>query len=218
MLDYLRKGAEGDELFWGGAINFTEEHRRRLMGRRSGGDAIRDIVRSWHQDARTWLGPDDYLGNMVYLEFRQRLPELLLMRVDKVSMATSVESRVPFLDHRLVEYSIRIPGNRKLYNGQTKYILKKAVEGIIPDPIIHRPKQGFAAPIDEWIRGDWYPFVKDLFTHAELVRNGTINRSFALELLESHRSGKARSGQLVWNLTNLFLWYDRWFGSATPEH
>lgn len=212
--DYMRRGAEGDELFWGGAVNFTEEHKRLLLTSRRGITAIGEMVHGWHREARSWLGSDDYLASMIYLEFRHRLPELLLMRVDKVSMASSIEARVPFLDHRLVEYGMRIPGDRKINNDRTKHILKQAVEGLIPDPIINRPKQGFAAPVDEWMRGAWYPFVKDLFTNSPLSRSGILNRPFALEILESHRRGKVRSGQLVWNLTNLLLWHERWFGSS----
>ena len=148
---------------------------------------------------------------MTYLDLNLRLPELLLMRVDKISMATSVESRVPFLDHRLVEYSMHIPRTRKLHQGETKYILKKAVEGIIPNEIIYRPKQGFSAPVDEWIRGEWYGFVKDLFERSPLIREGFMNREFVNDILQGHHSGKRRAGQLVWNLTNLLLWYERWF-------
>ena len=133
------------------------------------------------------------------------------MRVDKMSMATSIESRVPFLDHRMVEYTMHLPDGLKLRNGVTKYILKKAVEGIIPNDIIYRQKQGFGAPMDEWIRDPWYPFVRDLFEHSTLVRNGYFNRTYLDRLLASHRSRRSNSGQLVWNLVNLFLWYERWF-------
>ncbi|HEY6951273.1 MAG TPA: asparagine synthase (glutamine-hydrolyzing), partial [Bacteroidota bacterium] len=101
-LDYARKGTEGDELFWGGAINFTETHKRGMYeaDKRNGRNLSADLARQWHGEI---LGRDpnaDYLKRMIYLEFKNRLPELLLMRVDKMSMATSVEARVPFLDHR----------------------------------------------------------------------------------------------------------------------
>ena len=90
---------------------------------------------------------------MMYLEFQQRLPELLLMRVDKVSMATSIEARVPFLDHRIVEYAFRLPSRIKLGpNYEPKHILKKAAEGILPHEYIYRKKMGFAAPVNEWLK------------------------------------------------------------------
>src|SRR5207249_2432029 len=88
----------------------------------------------------------DFLQSMIYLEFKQRLSELLLMRVDKMTMATSVEGRVPFLDHAHVEFAFQVPTHLKYHQGQTKYILKKACEGILPDDIIYRKKVGFGAP------------------------------------------------------------------------
>ena len=96
----------------------------------------------------------DFLTRMIYAEFRQRLPELLLMRVDKITMSTSVEARVPFLDHHLVEYSMNIPQASKIRGRNTKAILKLALKGIIPDEIINRPKMGFSAPVSDWLKGD----------------------------------------------------------------
>src|SRR3989441_5101106 len=92
---------------------------------------------------------------MTVVDLKLRLPELLLMRVDKMTMATSVEARVPFLDHELVEFAIALPPQLKVRDGVGKYLLKKAVEGLLPHEIIYRPKQGFGAPIAEWFRGDF---------------------------------------------------------------
>ncbi len=211
MLDYVRKGAEDNELFWGGAINFTEEHRRTLMARRINGSGPHEFAHRWHKEALQRLPKADYLQRMIWLEFRQRLPELLLMRVDKIAMATSIEARVPFLDHRMVEYSMQLPIGLKLRDGVTKYILKKAVEGIIPNEIIYRPKQGFAAPMNEWIRDPWYPFVRDLFERSALVRQGYFNRTYLDSILSGHRAGRRDAGQLIWNLVNLLVWHEVWF-------
>jgi len=87
---------------------------------------------------------------MTYLDLNLRLPELLLMRVDKMSMAVGLEARVPFLDHKFVELAMSIPEAVKTKSGVLKYILKKAVRGVIPDELIDRKKQGFAAPVYEW--------------------------------------------------------------------
>ena len=87
---------------------------------------------------------------MTYVDLNIRLPELLLMRVDKMSMGVSLEGRVPFLDHKFIELVMSIPSNMKTRGGILKYLLKKAVRGLIPDEIIDRKKQGFAAPINEW--------------------------------------------------------------------
>ncbi len=210
-LDYIRKGVEGNELFWGGAINFTEMHKRHLYesGKRSA-VGTHDVAHRWHAEVLRRDPGADYLKRMIYVEFRNRLPELLLMRVDKVSMATSVEARVPFLDHRMVEYSMRIPRALKLKDGETKYILKKAVEGIIPDNIIYRRKQGFAAPVDDWLRDQWTQFAEDRILASPLVRDRVFRADFIRSLFDRHRSRRINAGQNLWNLLNLTLWYDHW--------
>lgn len=212
VLDYIRKAAESDELFWGGAINFTEAHKRGLFepGRRSFQNPSGDLAREWHSEILDRDADSDYLKRMIFLEFKNRLPELLLMRVDKMSMATSVESRVPFLDHRMVEYSMRIPGKLKMKNGEPKYILKKAVEGIVPHNIIYRKKQGFAAPMNEWIRNDWYVFVKSRLMDSFFARSGLFDKNFVARLLDDHKEGRRDEGQNLWNLLNLVLWHEQW--------
>ena len=88
---------------------------------------------------------------MSYLDLNLRLPELLLMRVDKMTMASSLEARVPFLDHEVVSFALGIPDEVKLRNGILKAVLKNAVRGLIPDSVIQRPKQGFGVPVHEWL-------------------------------------------------------------------
>jgi len=211
-LDYIRKGLEGEELFWGGAVNFTETHKRRMIdGKQRVDDPLpHALAKQWHDEILRRDPSADYLKRMIYLEFKSRLPELLLMRVDKVSMATSIEARVPFLDHRMVEYSMTIPQQFKIKNGETKYILKKAVEGIVPDNIIARRKQGFAAPVSEWLRNEWSGFAESRILTSTLVREGTLRPEFIKAMLKGHKERKIDAGQNIWNLLNLSLWYDYW--------
>ena len=138
----------------------------------------------------TYLGPDsfyvaedflvnfdqtypgqDQLTRMIHNEFRLRLPELLLMRVDKITMASSLEARVPFLDHALVELTMDIPEVAKLRDGGAKNLLKKAVAGVIPDEIIHRKKMGFAAPMAQWLRGDFGKQAETEILGSKVLRN-----------------------------------------------
>ncbi len=211
-LDYFRRAADGDELYWGGAVNFTETHKRSLInsGKRTAIGGPAGFVRKWHGEILERDPGADYLKRMIYLEFRNRLPELLLMRVDKVSMATSVEARVPFLDHRIVEFSMQIPMSQKIRNGEPKYIVKKAVEGIVPDNIIHRKKQGFAAPVNEWLRKDWYGFLESKLLQSYFVTSGYFNKDVVTGLLAAHRGGRRNEGQNLWNLLNLVLWHEQW--------
>ncbi|MBM4162486.1 MAG: asparagine synthase (glutamine-hydrolyzing) [Ignavibacteria bacterium] len=212
QLDYIRKATERDELFWGGVNIFTETHKKMLLNRdlSSRSHSAQLLAQNWHKTILERDARADYLKRMIYLEFKNRLPELLLMRVDKVSMATSVEARVPFLDHRLVEYSMTIPKQMKFRKGEPKYILKKAVEGIIPNNIIYRKKQGFAAPVNEWLRSEWFSFAESRIRNTRLMQRNLFRTEFIDTLIQNHRTGKRDEGMPLWALLNLALWYDRW--------
>jgi asparagine synthase (glutamine-hydrolysing) len=212
QLDYIRKATEGDELFWGGVNIFTETHKSLLFdGHREVQAArARDLAARWHEAILERDPNADYLKRMIYLEFKNRLPELLLMRVDKVSMATSVEARVPFLDHRLVEYSMTIPKKFKVKGGEPKYILKKAVEGLIPHNIIYRKKQGFAAPVNEWLRSEWFNFMETKILNSGLMKRDLLRGDFVKTMIHNHRNRTRDEGMPLWALLNLALWYDYW--------
>src|SRR5699024_3581269 len=120
--------------FWGGTICYRGTLKDRVManGGNRGGPSSYDVVeRFWRQAERERPGAD-LRQKMTYLELKQRLAELLLMRVDKMTMATSVEARVPFLDHELVEFAMALPPEMKVRDGVGKYVLKKAVEDVLP--------------------------------------------------------------------------------------
>ena len=210
-LDYLRRAIDGQQLFWGGAINFTNEHKKFLLMEGSHHTDSYDTVEGFYNEYNKLSHLNDTLRKMIFLEFRNRLPELLLMRVDKMSMATSVESRVPFLDYRLVEYSFKINSKLKINKGITKYILKKSVEDILPKEIIYRKKQGFAAPMNEWLRGDLAEFTEDKLFNSKIHSLNIFNRDYIRDLYNSHKSHRYDFGQNIWNLLNLFMWYDYWF-------
>ncbi len=212
QLDYIRKATEGDELFWGGVNIFTETHKSLLFNghREVQAARARDLAARWHEAILERDHHADYLKRMIYLEFKNRLPELLLMRVDKVSMATSVEARVPFLDHRLVEYSMTIPKKFKVKGGEPKYILKKAVEGLIPHNIIYRKKQGFAAPVNEWLRSEWFDFMEMKILNSGLMKRDLLRGDFVKTMIRNHRNRTRDEGMPLWALLNLALWYDYW--------
>lgn len=208
-LDYIRRIKDREEIYWGGAVNFTTEHKIKLLTKELNNsyEKISSVYRKYESKSRV----DDLLRKMIYLEFKNRLPELLLMRVDKMAMATSVEARVPFLDYRLVEYSFKIDSKIKIKNNTTKYILKKAVEGIIPNEIIYRKKQGFAAPMNYWLKNELSDFTKNYLLNSKIHRLDLFNKDFIKFLIESHLSNRYDFVQNTWNLLNLFMWYDYWF-------
>ncbi len=155
--EFLRRGSLGQPIFQGGAEAFPETAKWRVLSPRlrqkfagrSSWEALAPIRARFERNALD----KSPLNWMTYVDLNLRLPELLLMRVDKMSMATGIEARVPFLDHLFVRRALAIPPSTKTRGGVLKYILKKAVRGLIPDVIIDRKKQGFAVPIEDWAIG-----------------------------------------------------------------
>lgn len=202
--EYLRRGSLGQPVFWGGAEGFTETQKKRLLSPRlrarfsglTSWEAIRPIwdrfkTKAWERKPLQW---------MTYLDLNMRLPELLLMRVDKMSMGVSLEARVPFLDHKFVELAMSIPQALKTRNGHLKVLLKKSVQGLIPDELINRSKQGFAVPIYEWFLGRLGDVVRrelnDFCAQTDFLNPAEVTR-----YLDDKRSDK------VWYLFNFALWW-----------
>jgi asparagine synthase (glutamine-hydrolysing) len=218
-LEYIRKTAYESELFWGASITFTRTHQEEFLN-----DRIRHRLESLHETAdrlhriaRERYPAASFLDKVIYLEFKQRLPELLLMRVDKMSMASSVEARVPFLDHRLVRFILSIPSSHKFTGRVPKRLLKEAVKGLVPDEIIKRKKQGFGAPVDEWFRGRTGDELESLISGSDIWKENLLERPFFDRLLTLHRSGTVNQGHQLWTLLNFAVWYDHWFHTIRSE-
>ena len=216
--DMLRRLAAGEELFWSGASAFDEFHKQKLLspsarqrlGEDGNGLTSYSVVRN-NLDRLLAAKPyADQLERMIYQDLKLRLAELLLMRVDKITMATSVEARVPFLDRKLIEFAMSIPSGLKYHNGQTKYILKRALRGVVPDRVLNRPKQGFAAPINEWMIDRLGKFVESALLGSRLRRRELFDYDFIKRLLVEQRAGRDNHSFFLWNLLNLSLWYDHW--------
>jgi len=149
----------------------------------------------------------DVLSQISFMDLTSYLPDDLLIKADMASMANSLEVRSPFLDHKFVEFAVRIPNSLKVKNGQSKYILKKAFAKLLPKEIMERRKMGFAIPIDKWFRGE----LKEL-AYETLLDNTTgaaryFNRKFLQYLLDSHSSQEQNYGTQLWLLINIILWY-----------
>ncbi|MEP7234658.1 MAG: asparagine synthase C-terminal domain-containing protein, partial [Ignavibacteriota bacterium] len=212
MREYLRRYSAGEEFFWGGAVAFNEEHKAKLMKDYSKeAHSSYKFPAHWHNEVNAKYPDAQYQQRMMYLEFQQRLPEMLLMRVDKISMATSIEARVPFLDHRIVEYAFQMPQSIKLGpNLVPKHILKKASEGILPNEHIYRKKQGFAAPVAEWLKKDLKPLFDESLNSSKIVGE-YLDVNYIRTLQSEHESGIRKNGDLLWSLLNLMLWEKRYF-------
>jgi len=204
--EWLRRGARGERIFWGGAEAFTQVEKERLLSPRlrerfSGRTSWEAIEPIWDRYRASARQPSR-LGWMSYLDLNLRLPELLLMRVDKMSMGVSLEGRVPFLDHRFVEFAMGIPERVKTAGGTFKHILKKAVRGVIPDELIDRPKQGFGVPVYEWM-------FEELGDRARTELEEFCDETDYLDKAEVMRLLDQGAGSQVWYLLNLAMWWKR---------
>ncbi|MGH7963366.1 MAG: asparagine synthase (glutamine-hydrolyzing) [Candidatus Binatia bacterium] len=157
--------------------------------------------------------PDDFarwhpFAQLQYYETKLRLPELITRQLDRSSMAHSVEARVPFLDHELVEFCAHIPPALKMHGLQEKYILRQAMQGILPPEIVRRKKRGLAAPFPHWLRGPLPDFAADLLSKKRLREKGYFNPDFVPRLLARHRAGQGDYGRLLFGVLTTQLWDD----------
>ncbi len=206
--EVLRRGIARETLFWGGAEGFPEEQKRRLLRPsvldRLGTLSSHEVVAAYfRQFCERSPRADDDLAWMTYLDLKHRLPELLLMRVDKMSMATAVEARVPFLDHEFVTFAMGIPQAVKVVRGELKHLLKRAVAPVLPAEIVHRPKQGFNVPVAEWFLTELGPVVREVLT-AFSREQPFFDPQYVNRLLDS------RNGTKTWYLLNFALWHRHW--------
>ena len=205
--ELMRRALSNRPVFWGGAEVISDSQKRHVFSPRlrkdfaglSSWEALRPIRRRFEEKA--WeTSPINW---MTYLDLNLRLPELLLMRLDKMSMAVSLEAREPFLDHKLVELVMSIPGAVKTRNGVLKYILKKAVRGVIPDELIDRKKQGFGVPVFEWSQTQFGEYMeKELKDFCE--NTDVFNYDGVLPYLKKRG----------WALLNVALWWKQYIACA----
>ena len=206
---YVADAAAGRVPFWGGAIAWQGQMKDRMLTNgRVHPDAYDVVERLWADAERERPGAD-VLQKMTYLELKLRLAELLLMRVDKMTMATSVEARVPFLDHELVQFAIALPEHYKVRDGVGKHLLKTAVDGLVDHDLVWRRKQGFSAPVSEWLRSGLGEQVQREIRSSALAERALIDYDHVDGLWAAHRGGQEWSFQL-WNLYNVSAWYDHW--------
>jgi asparagine synthase (glutamine-hydrolysing) len=153
---------------------------------------------------------------MLYADAKVWLPEDLLLKADKITMATAVELRVPFLDHKLVEFAATLPLSMKIRNGRGKWILRQAMSGVLPNGILARPKKGFPSPAKSWLRLELRDFVNDTV----LARGSACRRFFRQNAVESvvhrHQSGETNGYQDVWSLVIFEHWYKHFIEQSRP--
>jgi len=150
----------------------------------------------------------DWVAALQYCDLQTYLPLDILTKVDRMTMAHSIEARPPLLDHRVVEFAATIPARYRLREGTTKYLLKRAMRGVLPDAIIDRPKHGFAVPLARWFRGKLAGFARDVLLSDACRQRGLFDPKRVERLIEHHQSGRNLDLQL-WTLLSFELWCRR---------
>jgi asparagine synthase (glutamine-hydrolysing) len=186
----LLYGPGGDDGHW------IRDHFTELFGKTRGQDLV---ARMQAADLETWLVDD------------------LLLKADKMTMAASIELRVPFLDHRLVEFGLALPRSHKIRGSVGKYILKDLFSECLPKDLLFRTKQGFPVPISQWFREGLFERVQRLLTDERTTARGYVAPDYVQNALARHKSGKEDLGRRLFSLVVLELWHRRWVeGEPNP--
>ncbi|HEV2912844.1 MAG TPA: asparagine synthase (glutamine-hydrolyzing) [Pyrinomonadaceae bacterium] len=197
--------------------SFTPDEQRALLTREARTASSGDDV---YNDARRLLedecDADNTVECMQSLDTRLYLAEDILTKVDRASMAVSLEVRAPFLDPRVAEYAASLPAHYKLRGRRSKYILKRAVAPILPPFVTRRGKKGFGIPIAEWLKGRLRPLARDLLSPERIRRRGLFDPDYVLRLQNEHERGQANHRKLLWTLLMFELWYESFI--ATAQH
>jgi len=168
-------------------------------------DAFSFLTRYLHRNGSK-IGLDDQL----YTDIKTYLVDDILAKVDRMSMAVSLEARVPFLDHEVVEFAARIPSSLKLRGFSRKYILKKAVGHLIPQKVLTRGKEGFSIPMKNWLREELKPMMMDFLSAARLRRQGWFNQEYIARLAKEHLQEQANHSHRLWPLIVFQMWCERY--------
>ena len=187
---------------------YSEAVRNKMNGSFALGEKLyREIVAS--------SASDDQVDNLLYLDSKTYLPGDILTKVDRMSMASSLEARSPLLDHKLIEYVTRIPSHLKLKGTETKYIFKKAIAALVPNEILHREKQGFGVPINEWINLQLKDRIREDLADRRTLERGYFDAKYIRLLLDEHSRGRRDHSHALWTLWMLELWHRKYIDRSS---
>lgn len=197
---YAGQVSQGDPSYFNGL--FSDSFKTSLDEQSTGDRFLREFY-----DA---CNSSDYLTRIQYLDTKTYLAEDILTKVDRASMLCSLETRAPLLDHELLELAARIPSSLKLKNGTTKYIMKKSLEGILPDNILYRKKMGFGVPLVHWFKDDLVDYSRDILFSTEARQRGFFNMHQIEKLLDQHQKTGRDLSPRIWGLLFFEHWCRNW--------
>ncbi|MBS4200089.1 asparagine synthase (glutamine-hydrolyzing) [Bacillus sp. FJAT-49732] len=190
-----------EERYIGNAKMFSETEKRNLLKVYNEGIDYRDITRPLYADTVGY----DPVDQMQYIDIHTWMRGDILLKADKMTMAHSLELRVPFLDKEVFNVASNIPTSLKTAEGTTKYILRKAAEGIVPDHVLNRKKLGFPVPIRHWLKNEMHDWVKNIIKESDT--DHIINKQYVLNLLEDHCQGKMDYSRKIWTVIVFMVWH-----------
>jgi asparagine synthase (glutamine-hydrolysing) len=206
-----------EDRYLGYGTYFTNEMKQRLYS-----DELRSITResdpySAHRSYFARVSEAAPLNQLLYVDLKTFLPCLNLMTTDKTSMAANLEVRVPFLNREMIEMAAHMPPRLKLHGLKRKYVLKRALERVLPKDVVWRKKAGFGAPIRSWLRGPLRPLVTDLLSEDCVKRRGIFRPREVKRVLDANSSGREDYNLHVFHLLGLELWHRRFIDQRLPN-
>ncbi|MCT8137679.1 asparagine synthase (glutamine-hydrolyzing) [Anaerobacillus sp. CMMVII] len=200
---YILRGTTPlSERYIGNAYMFSEQEKKRILSNYRPNGAFTEVTKSLYQDSKQY----NETSKMQYIDLHTWLPGDILVKADRMTMAHSLELRVPFLDKEVFDVARQIPDHMKISHGTTKYVLREAVKGLVPDSVLYRKKLGFPVPIRHWLRNELYDWAKDVIKYSATT-DQIFNRSEVLALLEDHASMKTDNSRKLWTVLSFMLWY-----------
>lgn len=222
MAKYLPEGMKGrsflmrgsktvQERFVGNAFIFEEQMKQQFVKFNPDELGFRrpmDITGVYYDRARNY----DDVTKMQYLDFHTWLTGDILMKADKMTMANSLELRVPFLDKEVFEFASKIPMRYRMMNGTTKYVLREAVKDILPKEVAERPKLGFPVPTRKWLKDEFYNWAREIIDASPI--DHLINKQFIMQLLDDHKNNVRDNSRKVWTVLIFMLWHQNYIEQA----
>lgn len=190
-----------EERYIGNAKMFTEIEKKQLLNVYNSNLHYTDITKPLYMESRGY----DPVDQMQYIDIHTWMRGDILLKADRVTMAHSLELRVPFLDKEVFRVASNIPTNLKTADGTTKYVLRKAAEGIVPDHVLNRKKLGFPVPIRHWLKDEMNDWAKKIIRESDT--DHLLNKTYILNLLEEHCQGKADHSRKIWTVLMFMVWH-----------
>lgn len=211
--DLLRRGALTlEQRYYGNARIFLEDQLRTVLRQCRDGSSHEDVTAQWYRLSQGW----DPVARMQHIDLFTWLRGNILAKADKVTMAHSLELRVPFLDPGVLQAAAQVPADQKVAQGTTKVALRRALEGLVPAHVLHREKLGFPVPIRQWLRDDMHEWARSIIVAS--ATGDVLHTQAALRLLEEHRRGQVDHSRRLWTLPCFMIWHGIFVeGRIAPE-